>query len=523
MTFTELRTEIMSRLNLTSTEAQTRLGIAINRRYKEITSSIGLVVSRRVEVQATATLGVRTLVFSNIEKINAVIDKSSGRNVILSEIPYDDMEASNPRSEPAREYSIYRMGPNTVTIYMDCIPQTAFVLYADGHDKKATLSGTDEPSFPESFHDIIVEGVLADEYRKLEKLDHSKTAQAAYDKRLSDLRMWVAKSAYLDITQGGAKHRTSGIGTGASGSSSVSNGASSWTQTGLITFDRDPLAPFAVTASSAVVPNLDADKLDGEEGSAYHNATNLNAGVVPVARLTAGVTTYVLPTSTGTQHNWAPGLSGDTLIQWAGASDLTVTGFTGGTTGQRITFFNTGTKIAWFPHESGSSLAGNRLSNKATTANTPVAPGGSLTYIYNGGVWILTAHDQGLPITVTFAAGNFTGDSSMTWTVGSGDVVTLTYHLCGKMLTVTFYLDTTTVGGTPSSTLQISTAAWGGFTAVSSVRTTCENVDNGTASRGPVGVAAAGTSINILRNAGANWTASTNNTGVQGVLVFAVT
>lgn len=37
------------------------------------------------------------------------------------------------------------------------------------------------------------------------------------------------------------------------------------TVTGLLTFDRDPSAPFAVSASSAVVTNLDADKLDGQD------------------------------------------------------------------------------------------------------------------------------------------------------------------------------------------------------------------------------------------------------------------
>lgn len=45
------------------------------------------------------------------------------------------------------------------------------------------------------------------------------------------------------------------------------------TITGLKTFDRDPSAPFAVSASSAVVTNLDADKLDGLEGSAYATLT----------------------------------------------------------------------------------------------------------------------------------------------------------------------------------------------------------------------------------------------------------
>lgn len=39
------------------------------------------------------------------------------------------------------------------------------------------------------------------------------------------------------------------------------------TITGLKTFDRDPSAPFAVTSASAVVPNLDADKVDGYNAS----------------------------------------------------------------------------------------------------------------------------------------------------------------------------------------------------------------------------------------------------------------
>lgn len=42
-----------------------------------------------------------------------------------------------------------------------------------------------------------------------------------------------------------------------------------WTITGTWTFDNDPSAPFVVTSGSAVVSNLDADLLDGEEGSHY--------------------------------------------------------------------------------------------------------------------------------------------------------------------------------------------------------------------------------------------------------------
>lgn len=39
------------------------------------------------------------------------------------------------------------------------------------------------------------------------------------------------------------------------------------TVTGLLTYDRDPNPPFAVSGGSAVVPNLDADKVDGLEAT----------------------------------------------------------------------------------------------------------------------------------------------------------------------------------------------------------------------------------------------------------------
>jgi hypothetical protein len=52
------------------------------------------------------------------------------------------------------------------------------------------------------------------------------------------------------------------------------NAEDTQTITGAKTFDRDPSAPFAVSSGSAVVTNLDADKLDGSEGSSYVHKTN---------------------------------------------------------------------------------------------------------------------------------------------------------------------------------------------------------------------------------------------------------
>ena len=48
----------------------------------------------------------------------------------------------------------------------------------------------------------------------------------------------------------------------------VTTAEGDYTITGAHTWDRDPSAPFAVTSGSAVVTNLDADKVDGYEGSA---------------------------------------------------------------------------------------------------------------------------------------------------------------------------------------------------------------------------------------------------------------
>lgn len=50
------------------------------------------------------------------------------------------------------------------------------------------------------------------------------------------------------------------------------------TITGAWTFSRSPSAPFAVTSGSAMVTNLDADKLDGIEGSGYARLGFANAG-----------------------------------------------------------------------------------------------------------------------------------------------------------------------------------------------------------------------------------------------------
>ena len=101
-----------------------------------------------------------------------------------------------------REYAVYAMGANTVTIYLDSLPDTAYALYASGLDDATTLSGAAVPAFSESFHDVLILGAVADELRKMEKFQLARDAESDFERRLSDLRMFIAKSAYLDIYQG---------------------------------------------------------------------------------------------------------------------------------------------------------------------------------------------------------------------------------------------------------------------------------------------------------------------------------
>lgn len=215
----------------------------------------------------------------------------------------------------------------------------------------------------------------------------------------------------------------------------LADGATPRTVTNLFTFDRDPNPPFAVTSGSAKVTNLDADLLDGLSSAAF---------------LTSTTWTVVLSTTAVSQNNWAPGLSGHTVIYWSGAANISITGLAGGVSGQIVRFRNTGTFVATFAYNSASSSAGNKLFNTITSQGTPVAAGGHVDYQYDGTQWRLVDHEQGAWITPAYSAGDYTAQVS-TWGVDSGDITTNAYRLVGNTVTWMWALETTDVGGAPTS------------------------------------------------------------------------
>jgi hypothetical protein len=191
-------------MNLTSDQSISRVGRNINIRYKRVTSSIGIDTSRQIfDVDVQTVTNDRYLGFTGIEKINFVKDITvENKPVLLTERTMIEMHNLPLTGGQARNYAVTNYGPNSVTIYVDTtIPETGF-LKADGLEIAETLAGAQSPQFPESFHDILIYGAVADELKKMEKFNLAKDAEMDFERRLSDLRMFIAKTAMLDIYQG---------------------------------------------------------------------------------------------------------------------------------------------------------------------------------------------------------------------------------------------------------------------------------------------------------------------------------
>jgi hypothetical protein len=135
------------------------------------------------------------------------------------------------------------------------------------------------------------------------------------------------------------------------------------------------------------------------------------------------------------------------------------------------------------------------------------------------------AHLIGEWISPAYAAGDYTGSGGMTWTVDLADVLTFEYTVIGKTMIVIFALGTTSVTAPLGTDLQIKIPG-SYISAKTAVGGTVRVSDNGSAGElGICVVGAAGTNVLIRKGpliAAANWTASVNNTTLQGIMAFEV-
>jgi hypothetical protein len=126
---------------------------------------------------------------------------------------------------------------------------------------------------------------------------------------------------------------------------------------------------------------------------------------------------------------------------------------------------------------------------------------------------------------VAYNAGDFTGSAGMTWTVDVGDILTSKYIVLGDCMIYEFAFGTTSVTAPLGTDLQFKIP--GGYTSVNTVvGGTLRVSDNGSVGElGVCVVAAGGTNILFRRSqliAVPNWTASVNNTLLQGLMAFQV-
>lgn len=119
-----------------------------------------------------------------------------------------------------------------------------------------------------------------------------------------------------------------------------------------------------------------------------------------------------------------------------------------------------------------------------------------------------------------FNAANFTASGTMAWGLTAPDVETYAFAINNKRMTVSVSLTTTSVTAPLSTTLKVLIP--GGKTSAKRMAAPCYIVDNGVKSTGWMEVAAAGTTIDITRTDGANWTAAVNTTDIRGQISFEI-
>lgn len=204
MTFLELQDAVLDRVNLSSTEARARVSRNLNIRYRRVQSTLQLDKTRRGSVDITTTSGVPTVTVSGVAKLLGLYDP----NVLhrpLDEKTLAEIEARtahNALTSTPTDFAIDEHLNDLVILRFYPIPDGAYALEGD-----CLLAGTDmdedddEPTLPTDFHDVLMEGALADELIKMEKFKEAAAKEQVYEKRLSDLRYFIAKTRLTQASQ----------------------------------------------------------------------------------------------------------------------------------------------------------------------------------------------------------------------------------------------------------------------------------------------------------------------------------
>ena len=235
-----------------------------------------------------------------------------------------------------------------------------------------------------------------------------------------------------------------------------------------------------------------------------------------------GSTSIFPTTQTGVIQNLDFG-NADVIV-FNNASDATIYSLKGGTAGQIVRIYNFGSAIVNLRHASSAPAGGRILFNfiAQIDIDTPIASNGNAVFFYNDSdnSWRMLYHEQGKPITPTFSAGDFTASGAMTWTVAAGDILTDSYYIRGKTVYYHFNYNATTVGGTLSTTLRRAIPTALILYPIAASIMICRVIDNGTYGAGVCFIQNATSYFEINKIDNSNYAASTDNTLVQGTLIW---
>jgi hypothetical protein len=190
----------MSRLNWSAPANRELVKTFLNDRLREVQSSLGLAATRRGLTTVATTAANSFSTITSIAKVIGIVDTTDLKRP-LREVTVHEIRQKDPASEVTglpEDYAIFKHLADSVQVLWYPQPDAVYTLSVD-----ALLAGTelsansDEPTFPEDFHDLLVHAAEADAWRRLEKDMMAESAERRFEKRLSELRYFIAKSAYL--------------------------------------------------------------------------------------------------------------------------------------------------------------------------------------------------------------------------------------------------------------------------------------------------------------------------------------
>lgn len=204
MTFKQIQDRVMALTNGTSTTTRDRIKASINQRYLRMQSGINLEKLRRAVVDITLIAGEGAHATASVAKVFSIFDPTMRR--VLVEATMHEIRMMDPgldREGPPERYSVQSVSASAQVIYFWPLQTGNYTVKADVLTSGTELVGdNDVPTVPADFHDILVEGALAEEWAFYQKPSLEKKAELKFENRLSELRMFLVKSNTQPLTQG---------------------------------------------------------------------------------------------------------------------------------------------------------------------------------------------------------------------------------------------------------------------------------------------------------------------------------